>query len=104
MRCSKVPESRCRFALVNPELRKPSRAGAFGVDKFSRVQNPFRVEKLFELPMQVAHHLTGRVRPPAFFGQADSVLAGDHSTPGEYLFKKVVERTIDFFAHRGVAA
>src|SRR5260370_15593075 len=69
------------------------------VNKFSRIQDPMRIERMFELAMQLAHDVSRRVRPPAFLRQADSVLACDHSAPRQHLRKKIVERLFHFVAH-----
>ena len=62
-----------------------------------------RIENLFKLAMQLTRYLAGRVRPPAFFCEADSVLARDHAAPCKHLLEKVIERAIDFFAHGDIA-
>src|SRR6266536_1646859 len=53
--------------------------------------------------MQLTRYLAGRVRPPAFFCEADSVLARDHAAPCKHLLEKVIERAIDFFSDGSVA-
>ena len=53
--------------------------------------------------MQLARHVTRRLRPPAFLGQADSVLTGNYAAPGQHLCEKIIERVLDLFAYRGVA-
>src|SRR6266487_4420503 len=73
------------------------------VEKFSRIQNVVWIENLLQLVMQVANNWTGRLRPPTFFGQANSMLASDYTAPGQYLFKKIVERPLDFVANGRVA-
>ena len=60
MRRNGVVQSHRRWGLVN---------------KFSRIQDPVRIERAFELAMQLAHGIRRRVRPPAFLRQTDSVLA-----------------------------
>src|ERR1700731_2946041 len=55
------------------------------LDKFSWVQNPVRVEDVFEFAMELADHPAGRVRPPALFGQTNTVFAGDNTAPGQHL-------------------
>src|SRR5436309_1389320 len=72
-------------------------------DEFPRIQNPIRIKDLFELAMKIAHRLAGRVRPPAFFGQTDSVFSGDDAAPGHDLLKQFVESALHFFAHGGIA-
>jgi hypothetical protein len=75
----------------------------FRSDKFSRIQDAIWIENLFQLVMQVANNWTGGLRPPTFFGQANSMLASDYTAPGQYLFKKIVERALDFVANGRVA-
>src|SRR5882757_3962641 len=70
--------------------------------KFARIQNSFRIERLFEPTMKITRHLTRRFRPPPFFCQTDSVFARDHAAPRQHLRKKIVERTLDPFAHSSV--
>src|SRR5205814_8335614 len=53
--------------------------------------------------MQLARHVAGRLRPPAFFSQADSMFAGNYAAPSQHLSEKIVERVVDLFAYRGVA-
>jgi len=53
--------------------------------------------------MQLANNWTGGLRPPTFFGQANSMLAGNYAAPGQHLCEEIVERVFDFFAHNCVA-
>src|SRR5882757_11165083 len=71
--------------------------------KFARIQNSFRIERLFEPTMNIARHRTRRFRPPPFFCQTDSVFACDHAAPRQHLRKKIVERALDPFTHTSVA-
>src|ERR1700730_6376855 len=71
--------------------------------KFARIQNSFRIERLFEPTMKITRHLTRRFRPPPFFCQTDSVFACDHAAPRQHLGKKIVECAVDLFTHRCVA-
>src|SRR5438552_4702237 len=70
--------------------------------KFAGIQNSFGIERLFEPTMKITRHLTRRFRPPPFFCQTDSVFACDHAAPRQHLRKKIVERTLDPFAHSSV--
>ena len=88
MRRKMLAECRCGFRLVN---------------KFSRIQNSVWIERLFEPAVQLARHVAGRLRPPAFFGHADSVFASNYAAPSQHLCEEIVERVLDLFAHRGVA-
>src|SRR5438094_199354 len=60
------------------------------VEKFSRIQNVVWIENLLQLVMQVANNWTGGLRPPTFFGQADSVLAGNYAARSNTCPKKMV--------------
>jgi hypothetical protein len=53
--------------------------------------------------MQLARHIAGRLRPPAFLGQTDPVFACNDAAPGQHLCEEIVERMLDFFAHCCVA-
>src|SRR4029453_18524092 len=53
--------------------------------------------------MQFSREVAGRLRPPAFFGHADSVLTSNYAAPSQHLCEEIVERVLDLFAHRGVA-
>src|SRR6266480_551512 len=57
----------------------------FGVNKFSRIQNVVWIENLFQLIMHVTRDGTGRLWPPAFFCEANAVLARDHAAPRQHL-------------------
>ena len=46
-------------------------------DKFPRIQNSVRVERVFNDTMQLARIFRDGLRPPAFLCQADAVFAGD---------------------------
>lgn len=62
-----------------------------------------RVERPLESLVQVSRGLAGRFRPPSFLGQANPMLSGNHSAPGEHLLEKLIERTLYSVAHRRVA-
>src|SRR5207244_7352611 len=49
--------------------------------------------------MQLTHHRARRLRPPASFGYADSVLAGNYAAPGQHLCEEIVERVLNFLPH-----
>src|SRR5262245_27350457 len=53
--------------------------------------------------MDFAHWLAGRGGPPAFFGEADSMFAGDDAAPGENLRKQIIERALHAFANGDLA-
>jgi hypothetical protein len=53
--------------------------------------------------VQLARNVTGRLRPPAFFCQADPVFACNHAAPRQHLCEKIVEGALDFFANGRVA-
>src|ERR1043166_10151549 len=88
MRRKMLAKSRSDFELVN---------------KFSRIQNSVWIERSFDVAMQLAHDVTGRLWPPAFLGQTDPVFASNYAAPGQHLGEKIVECTLDFFAHCSVA-
>src|SRR6202022_5008645 len=66
-------------------------------------QNAVRIDNLFESAMESARNFGGRLRPPAFFGETNPVLAGNYPTPLQHLREKLVKRAIDSFAHGCVA-
>ncbi len=49
--------------------------------------------------MYVPSDFARRLGPPAFLRETDSVLARDHSTPGENLRNKIIEHVLDFSLH-----
>src|SRR6059058_5510734 len=49
--------------------------------KFSRIQYSIRIESLFQAAVHVTDNLARRLRPPSFFGDTDSVFAGNYATP-----------------------
>ena len=70
-------------------LRRGWRASA---DKFSRIQNPVWIQRVLERGVNAAAHVARRLRPPAFFCNADAVLAGDDTAPVQHLFKQLIQR------------
>src|SRR5262249_2643732 len=72
-------------------------------NKFARIQDSFRIERLFEPTMKVTRHLARCFRPPSFFRQTDSVFACDHAAPRQHLLKEIVKRALDLFTHSSVA-
>src|SRR6266480_4332026 len=75
----------------------------FVVNKLSRIQNPVGIESLFQAAMHLARNFAGRSRPPAFFGEANSVLARDHAAPCKHLLEQIIEGVIDLCPHGSVA-
>src|SRR5438105_3000537 len=91
--------------VILPQIIRIARRACVrkSADEFPRIQNPVGIENLFELAMKIAHRLAGCVRPPAFFGQTDSVFAGNDAAPGQDLLKQFVESALHFFAHGGIS-
>ena len=54
------------------------------LNKFSRIQNPVRVERRFNDEMELAGFRGNRLRPPAFLRQADAVFARDAAALGDH--------------------
>src|SRR6266446_5661491 len=88
MRRSKARKLRRQFGLVK---------------KFSRIQNSVWIENVFELAMQIPRHFAGCLRPPAFLGETNPMLARDHAAPGQHLCEKFVESAVNFVAHGRIA-
>src|SRR5438876_6013692 len=80
----------------NPAQSTPR---AFGVNKFSRIENSVGIDNLFELAMQLTRDLARRLGPPAFLRQTDPVFARNHAAPGEHLRKKFIQSALHFLAH-----
>ena len=58
------------------------------------VEDAAGVEGALHGAMQVAHFPRDRQRPPALFGEADAVLAGDRAAPRNDLLEKLVQRPL----------
>jgi hypothetical protein len=61
------------------------------LQKFSGIQDAFRIERMFDCEMQVARFLGNGQWPPAFLGDADAVFASDRTTPRQYLSEQFVQ-------------
>ena len=59
--------------------------------EFTRVENSVRVQGEFDGAVEFAGRGGDGEGPPAFFRQADAVLAADGTAPGDDLFEQVVE-------------
>src|SRR5437773_8341229 len=66
--------------------------GASSRNKFARVQHPPRVDRLLERAMQSPKLRRGGQRPPAFFRQADAVLARDGAIQRQHFAKQIIQR------------
>ena len=60
-------------------------------EELSRIQNPVWIKGGFQFLMHLPSDFARRLGPPAFLRETDSVLARDHSTPGENLRNKIIE-------------
>ena len=58
-----------------------------------------RIERLLKTRVHCAGDIAGRLRPPAFLGEANAVLAGDHAAPSENLRKQFIESEFDPIVH-----
>src|SRR5205807_7864071 len=85
------------------ESNCPLACKKLSIEEFPRIQDPVWVENFFQLAMQFAHRFARCIKPPAFFGQADSMFAGDDSAPRQHLCEQIVERALYFFAHSRLA-
>ena len=59
--------------------------------EFPWIQDAFRVECRFDSKVGFVGGVWHGLTPPALFGDADSVLAGDGSIPGDDLAEKLIE-------------
>src|SRR4051812_33762249 len=65
------------------------------VQKFAGIQNPTGIKKLLQIAVKLTRNIRGGLRPPAFFGQANSMFARDDTTPGQHLGEQFVQGAFD---------
>ena len=62
-----------------------------GLDELAGIENPVRVKRMFHRAMQFAHFFRDGQGPPALFGEADAVFAGDRAAPGQDLVEQLIQ-------------
>jgi hypothetical protein len=58
--------------------------GKWQLKKLARIQDPLRIQRVFDSLVQSKIFYRHCVGPPSFFGQPDTVFARDCSGPGDY--------------------